>query len=591
MRSSSLAVALATLACLLALAHSSGPPVFELLVRSGDGAREVLWRTGDAFPTHNSTLDAIVAAVGAADAALQGWFSLTWRPPLTVYVGERGAAGTEAAGVWVGSRTASRTVLWRGYAQRQWLFLDQSPRLATNAVLGNAFADIFALALDALANPNATQQRSPGQSAPGDAGIRDAWAPSCLDMRGDAAQGTAAATPFPSTAAQMTVPPYTNQTFFSLLNSMVITHTFAILADGDAQSGVAGIGIDAAYPLFWGAAQAYMNNDRATFLELSDALRQSCAQRIGMALADHEGNRTVLVTAGTCEAVERALRATGMALPLPARMAPSYMFRANSAAIARMPLLCGANATDSIAFATYFGDHQWSAVTVRQGASALAWNCTTAEHRTVFDSRQTVDVVAHVCPVPPEVGRGVAAGAAEVRVALAGGSSAAAEAVFLPRPAVSGVSYAGTDALGLPVLSIAGAFYTDFESLPGREHVVVRVCSGGDCWADAVLTRFPRADELLVPVAHRGSLSVYVSQHGGLYWTGPFEVRVPEGDGDGGRGRVWRKLLPYAGLGVLGVLVLCAVAYKVATAGADAWRARRRRAWPSAATERQPILA
>eukprot|EP00727_Mastigamoeba_balamuthi_P007288 m51a1_g318 hypothetical protein (602) ;mRNA; f:425389-427671 len=579
MRSSAATLALLLL-CLLALGGGHPRRVATLL-----------WKTGDAFPTGNATLDTIVRAISTADAVFCGFCNdfcrQRWWGVTTVYLSEQAAPDIDGA-IVVGSPEVSETVLWRKYARDS--FWDYRQSTATVAVVKAALGDIFAMTVDALANPNATQQRSPGhkrwvmahdcshptecfapnRSAPGDAGIRDAWAPSCLDMRGDAAQGTAAATPFPSTAAQMTVPPYTDQTSFSLLNSMVITHTFAILADGDTQSGVAGIGIEAAYALFMRARTHFRTDPyHGSIYDFSQSLRSFCRQLSTWAVADHEGKPRVRLNASACEMLDRAMRATGMGLPLPARLAPPQALLVDGASIADVPLYLGSNGTDELAFFVYWGDLSSSEVTVAQGDASLSWNCS-GDLVLPFNERVLANAKV-VCAVPPPLAAVAAPGAATLEVAPAGGQSLSSATFLLPSPAVDSATWAKRD--GADVVRLTGAFAGGYESSRGREHVVVRLCWGdpscclGPCVfpdlakATRVFTRFPDPRELVVPVRMHPdvkSFDVYVSQHAGRHWAGPFTVRRPAE----GSSLSWRTVVLcfLAGLcGVGGVFVVLGV--------------------------------
>eukprot|EP00727_Mastigamoeba_balamuthi_P013558 m51a1_g8825 putative solute carrier family 35 member f6 (763) ;mRNA; f:362450-368662 len=328
-----------------------------LYVRSGDGERQMLWQTGDAFPTQDDVVNTVVRAVAAADAVHQGFSEMTRTDAMTVYVTQSEELGNHSAeGVWVSNRTLSSTALWRKYVGLVWRSegFSDTPTLR---VITRAFGDIFALTLDTIENPSATRPRSAGQcSGPGlskrwvmahecsdparcyapnrsagdagvrdawapgclkmrsselpgigedlpypataaqmipppfesqalyaqfrpglskrwvmayecsdparcyapnrsagDAGVRDAWAPGCLKMRSSELPGIGEDLPYPATAAQMIPPPFESQALYAQFNSLPITHTFAILADGDEESGVRGIGVDAAYALFWNA--------------------------------------------------------------------------------------------------------------------------------------------------------------------------------------------------------------------------------------------------------------------------------------------------------------------------------------------------
>eukprot|EP00727_Mastigamoeba_balamuthi_P013560 m51a1_g8827 hypothetical protein (1165) ;mRNA; f:372055-385135 len=316
-----------TLGCASALARSprapgnyTPPPLY---VRSGDGERQMLWRTGDAFPTQDDVVNTIVRAIAAADAFFFECSRSVREDPMTVYVTQSEVLNHSADdGIWVSNRTLSRTALWREYIRSVWTWWDSFS--STVWVIGDAFGDIFALTLDTIENPSATRHRIAGQcSGPGlskrwvmayecsdpvrcyapnrsagDAGVRDAWAPGCLKMRSSELPGIGEDLPYPATAAQMIVPPFENRSLYTLFNSLPITHTFAILADGDEESGVRGIGVDAAYALFWEAARytwLFWGSSQDSFFGFSGVLRKKCATLMGQHLPDHEGKMTVLI--------------------------------------------------------------------------------------------------------------------------------------------------------------------------------------------------------------------------------------------------------------------------------------------------------
>ncbi len=114
------------------------------------------------------------------------------------------------------------------------------------------------------------------------------------------------------------------------INSGVVNHTFALLADGGTYNGetISGIGLDRAFHVFWRAQNTYLVST-SDFHDLALALEASCADLVGVALVEPVtsdaaswGTAIDPITAADCEEVAAANRATELRAPAPCSFEP-----------------------------------------------------------------------------------------------------------------------------------------------------------------------------------------------------------------------------------------------------------------------------